>query len=200
MVPDIFANYFLASAGAGAALIGLLFVAVSIHPERTIGDTAHPLRQGVASAAFTALVNAFFVSMAALIPLTNVGTVAIIVGAADLAVTLALARGLLRENWRARWSKAHPAEGARVLAMICLSLLLYGYEAVVGARLVLHPHESGNILTLTEIILGVYVVGLMRAWELLGAPRGNLVGWLNPLQDLPDALPASESSAQPPAP
>jgi hypothetical protein len=83
VVPDTFANYFLASAGAGAALIGLLFVAVSINPARTFGDGAHPLRQGVASAAFTALVNAFFVSLSALIPLTNVGTIALAVGLMD---------------------------------------------------------------------------------------------------------------------
>jgi hypothetical protein len=35
MVPTDFANFFLSTAGAGAALIGLLFVAISINPERT---------------------------------------------------------------------------------------------------------------------------------------------------------------------
>jgi hypothetical protein len=45
MVPTDFANYFLASAGAGAALIGLLFVAISINTERTFGREAQPVRQ-----------------------------------------------------------------------------------------------------------------------------------------------------------
>ena len=40
MVPAIFTNFFIASAGAGGALIGLLFVAVSIAPENTIMEGA----------------------------------------------------------------------------------------------------------------------------------------------------------------
>jgi len=52
MVPTDFANYFLASAGAGAALIGLLFVAISINTGRTFGRAAQPVRQQVASGAF----------------------------------------------------------------------------------------------------------------------------------------------------
>jgi hypothetical protein len=60
-----YANFFLASAGAGAALMGLLFVAISITPEGTVLPTAPRERQVVASGAFTAFTNAFFVSLGA---------------------------------------------------------------------------------------------------------------------------------------
>jgi hypothetical protein len=198
MVPDIFANYFLASAGAGAALIGLLFVAVSVRPDRIFGDAAHPVRRGVASATFTALTNAFFVSMGALIPLANVGGVALAVGAVDIAATIALGRGLLRDAWRAlgiRSTKARWAARARVTIMLSLSLILYGYEGAIGAGMLLHPRDVGFALALAEVLFGVYAVGLVRAWELLGGP-GGIAPWLNPLQDLADTA----SPAVTPAP
>jgi hypothetical protein len=66
MIPERLANFYLATVGAGAALIGLLFVAISLHPERTLDRLAAPARRGVASGAFAALVNAFIVSTAAL--------------------------------------------------------------------------------------------------------------------------------------
>ena len=57
MVPAAFHDYFVASTGAGAALVGLLFVAVPIAPERTVVNSAPVERQAVATSAYTALLN-----------------------------------------------------------------------------------------------------------------------------------------------
>lgn len=195
MTPDIFANYFLASAGAGGALIGLLFVAVSIHPEYTLGGDAHPVRRGVASGAFTALTNAFFVSMSALIPLANVGGVAVVVGVIDVLITAHLGRDLLRRTWRARAAPARRSAMARVTATLAISIALYGYQVAIGVGMLLHPRDVGLTLSLAELLLGVYAVGLARAWELLGGPGGVLARLLNPLQDLDDTPPTPDSSA-----
>lgn len=186
MTPDIFANYFLASAGAGGALIGLLFVAVSIHPEYTLGGDAHPVRRGVASGAFTALTNAFFVSMSALIPLTNVGGIAVVVGVLDVIITLQLGLDLLRRANSVRAKSGRWGAVARVSATLVVSAALYGYEAAIGVDLLLHPRDMGLTLSLAELLLGVYAVGLARAWELLGGPGGMIARLLNPLQDLED--------------
>src|SRR5881275_1355280 len=75
MVPPEFLNFFIASTGAGAALVGLLFVAVSLAPEHIVTRQAPVERQAVAGSAFTALINAFFISLAALIPHFDFGTV-----------------------------------------------------------------------------------------------------------------------------
>jgi hypothetical protein len=74
-----FTSFFVASAGAGAALVGLLFVAISVNPGRNAGPSAPPERQAVAASAFTALINAFFFSLAALIAADSLGAIAITV-------------------------------------------------------------------------------------------------------------------------
>ncbi len=74
MVPPEFANFFIASASAGGALVGLLFVAVSIAPEQIVAAQAPIERQAVATSAFTALMNAFFISLFALIPISTLAS------------------------------------------------------------------------------------------------------------------------------
>lgn len=192
MIPEQFFNYFLASAGAGAALIGLLFVAISIRPEHTLG-AAHPVRKGVASGAFTALTNAFFVSMFALIPQTNVGVVAFFVGLIDVVVTLRLGRGLLRGPWREREEAVTWGAWWRLAVTLVLSAALYAYETLMGVTLIQQPHNTGAVLGICYVMAWVYAVGLARAWELLGGPGGGMSQWLNPLQGLDDATPASAS-------
>ena len=48
VVAAIFADYFMAMASAGAALLGLLFVAVSATPQRTFGRASSVDREVVA--------------------------------------------------------------------------------------------------------------------------------------------------------
>ena len=183
MVPASFANFFLATAGAGGALIGLLFVAVSINPERTFGSQAHPLRQGVASGAFAALVNGFFVSAWALLPLANIGYVTLLVGAASVVSSGRFGAVVIRRQWGERAATGVDWRGAvRVLGVVGLSLVLYGYETVLAVLLLAHPDDVGAVFALGGILLGIYAVGLVRAWELLGAPRGLIMG-LNPLDE-----------------
>jgi hypothetical protein len=79
MVPQDFHEFFLGSATVSGALIGLLFVAVSVAPERLVSRTAPAEPQVIAASALTAFTNTLFVSLAALIPGVNVGAVAIAV-------------------------------------------------------------------------------------------------------------------------
>lgn len=206
MIPDQFANYFLASAGAGAALIGLLFVAISIRPEHTFGVGAHPVRRGVASGAFTALTNAFFISMFALIPQTNVGLIALFVGMIDAVFTVRLARGLLHRPGGQRAETATWGAWWRLAVTLILSVVLYVYEAMLGETLLRQPHNNGAIVGICYVMVWVYAVGLARAWELLGGPGGGMSTWLNPLRTLeeapspPAAAPGEEAPAAPVSP
>src|SRR5262245_55823201 len=77
-----FETFFLASAGAGGAFIGLLFVALSIAPKMTFGHMApsDAPRQQLAEGALVTMANGFIVSSVALIPGINVGWVALVGG------------------------------------------------------------------------------------------------------------------------
>ncbi len=69
----------------------------------------------------------------------------------------------------------------------CRSLIaavVFAIESVVGLRLILRPADVDAYRWLGAIIIGLYALGMLRAWTLLGDPQHGWSGWLNPLQDL----------------
>ncbi len=177
MVPPEFANFFIASASAGGALVGLLFVAVSIAPEQIVASQAPIERQAMAGNAFTALMNAFFISLSALIPHLNLGFFIMPFSFICLLTSLIQASYLLRrpKNWQSL---------IRRTFLVFLSILLYGLELGNGYQLFTDPSQPGNVYGLISCMLGAFGLGLIRAWELLGVRRYGFLGWLNPLRDI----------------
>ena len=180
MVPPEFLNFFIASTGAAAALVGLLFVAVSLAPEQIVTRGAPVERRAVAGSAFTALINAFFISLVALIPHFNFGTLIVPFSSLSLLTSLLQAWSLLRprKGWQSLLRRA---------ILVCLSVGLYGLELWNGVGLITDPTQLGFVYGLLFVLLGVFFLALVRAWELLGAHRYGLSGWLNPLQDVHDS-------------
>jgi hypothetical protein len=181
MVPEALNNFFLASAGIGATLVGLIFVAVSIAPEDIVQANAPIERQAMAASSFTALLNAFFISFGALIP-GNIGLVTLIMSALGLTTSSLLAWNLLKE--RERWQNV-----LRRVFLILVSIIIYGYELYYVILIFKEHNNVGNIYTLAGLLLVVYGIGLTRAWELLGARRYGLFGWLSPLRELNETVP-----------
>jgi hypothetical protein len=181
VVPVEFSNFFLGSAGAAAALIGLLFVAISIAPEHTVFESAPVERQGVASTTFSALTNAFFISIAALIPGANLGYTTLAMSVIALSNNLNVGWNLLkrRQNWQ---------EFIRGIVMVLVGLVLYGYELYLAWQLLFSPKQANFVFDLSTLLLGIYGLALIRAWELLGARRFALSYWLNPLRRVNQSL------------
>lgn len=177
MVPPEFLNFFIASTSAGAALVGLLFVAVSIAPEQMVTRRAPVERQAVAGSAFTALINAFFISLVSLIPHFNIGTLIVPFICLCLATTLIQAWQLLRlpKGWQSFLRRAF---------LVVLSFALYGLELVNALQLSFDPSLVGALYGLILLLVGAFALGLIRAWELFGVHRYGLFGWLNPLRDV----------------
>jgi len=170
MVTAEYQPFFMASVGASAALIGLLFVSVSIAPERIFGAASDPRRQAQALSAFSALANVFFISLSSLIPGVLIGLVVMAVAGASSIQLLGL---LVRvRSWHADWITA-----IRGAILFVVSALVYGTELYVGLQLWRAP-STAAMVGLLEVLLGAYAIGLGRAWQLLGAPRLGLLTYL----------------------
>lgn len=185
MTPEGLVEFFLASAGTGGAFVGLLFVAISIGPQRTFGDpTMAAPRQGLAEATLLTLANGFVVSSIALIPTVNVGWVALVCGAWGVWAALVLARRFARLH---RHGASGYAPWRHLLRVTIPSLVATGVfviETLLGLRIILQPHDETAFGWLAATIIGLYTLGIARAWILLGDPEYGLSGWLNPLQDV----------------
>ena len=181
MVPEAFNNFFLASAGVGATLVGLIFVAVSIAPEHIVQSNAPIERRAMAASAFTALLNAFFISFGALIP-GIIGSLTLVMSALGLTTSSLLAWNLLKE--RERWQNV-----VRRVFLILVSFIIFGFESYYAILIIKEPDNVGNFYTLATLLLAVYGIGPTRAWQLLGARRFGLGGWLSPLWEMNETMP-----------
>jgi hypothetical protein len=151
-------DFFAASVGSAAALIGLLFVAITLAPDTVFGASADPRKRAQAASAFVALANVFFVSLAAL-----AGP-----AAPRIVVVLALlsAYQIVREGMLV--GRLFPgALGLRRFAP--LSLCIYACELVLAARLSLGVGDGHGLL---YIALGLYGYALGAAWMLVGSREG----------------------------
>ncbi len=178
MAGQDFNNFFLAVAGAAAGLIGLLFVAVSVAPESTVQTRAPVERRALATSAYTGLLNAFVISLGALIPqpLATLGGFVVTMAMLGVLDTLYVGWQLLRHprNWR---------NAVRRFALFAGSLALYGFELSYGLAMIRHPDQPGILFVLAYVLIGSCVAGMARAWQLLGARKTGVGGWLSILRD-----------------
>lgn len=152
MVPSAYDAYFTAAATGAAALIGLLFVAVSVRDDTIFGASATRGGEALAITAFTGLVNAFVISLLALIPRTNIGIAAAIMGAISMYAIIRLQRRL---------------HSAGSLVVLIIMLVAYGAQFGYAIALIDDPHDSGDIGNIAFILFAALVVSLQRAWSLL---------------------------------
>ena len=165
MVPGVYYPYLGAAATASAALIGLLFVAVSVRDESIFGPKAMPGGEALAITAFNGLVNSFVVSLLGLIPKVNIGQPAVIMAVIGVVATVRLQRRL---------------HAGRNLIVLAVTLLAYAAQFAYGVLLILRPHDSDQLINLSFIVFATLIVSLQRAWSLLrgkhlASARGSTV-------------------------
>jgi hypothetical protein len=167
-VPSGFHDLFLASAGADASLIGLLFVALSISKDRFAGSQQMAQVSRVrAAAALTAFLNALTVSMFAMVPGIGVRWPTVIVAI----LGLAFVAGALLSLLRVRRSQPGALRDGVFLAGLVVMLVV---QLVAGVKLILHPDNTGPVQAIAVIVIVCLLVGIARAWELIEGPSIGL--------------------------
>jgi hypothetical protein len=161
-------NFFIASAGASAAILGLLVVAVSVVNADDADPTTRELRTVLAGSAYVVLVDIFFVSIVAL----TGGPVAF--GLASLAMAavglLATRRLIPRAKRAGNFSRS---SRSRNLNLAFATISVVGYSAQLGLAVALLTDTESAALqrALVLVIVVFYASALGRTWEVTGITR-----------------------------
>jgi hypothetical protein len=171
-------EFFVAGAGAAGALIGLLFVAVSVFPERARQSQTQVLFHNRASAALLVFTNALVLSLAALVPGTSVGWWAVWMSGTVIVFVAATIRSILGSGDRRSGRRGS-------LGVVFALSLIAGFELYAGIRLV--SGDQTAMSTLCYVLIGDLLVGISRAWQLVGLRDMGLVSSLRILAGLEPA-------------
>lgn len=190
MVPADFHEFFAASAGVAGALIGLLFVAISVAGDRLARSEApaqvHRIR---AVAALTAFTNSLTVSLWALIPTEQIGIVSSVVATVGLLFVAASLLSLVRlgQVHATAWSATFLIGLAVAFALSFIRLrqrdattrdatFLIGlaatfvFQLYAGIDLDVKTNDPSMVENIAIVVTICFLLGIFRSWELIGGP------------------------------
>jgi hypothetical protein len=161
-------SFFTASAGASAAILGLLVVAVSVVNADDANPTTRELRTVLAGSAFVVLVDIFFVSIVAL----TGGSVVFGLSSIAMAIVglLATRRLIPRAKRAGNFARSSPT---RLLNLAFASFSVVGYSVQLGLAVALLANTQSAALqrALVLVIVAFYANALGRAWVVTGITR-----------------------------
>jgi hypothetical protein len=161
VIPAEYHDFFLAEAGASAALIGLLFVAVSVASDRVVGTGAEIVEQARASSALTAFIIPLALSLVALLPGAHLGIPAVIVSFAGL---LFVAATIRRYFSVAKGRRENPRGLIGLIGFTFVIAVIFAY-GIVG---IVNPDSPDATSTIATATIASILLGVDRAWALIG--------------------------------
>ena len=191
MVPASYHDFFSACATVAGALIGLLFVAISISPAKLSGRSAEDDHQVKAVTAFSALVNTLVIALVTLLPGASLSVTVVVVAACGLSSTAGLIILLLRDTkMRVRLDE---------LILPTVLLVLYGLQLAIGIELGGSPANPAQLGSLGGLCIGFFGFAIARAWALVGARSSSLLATVVDMARRPgdpDAISAHSGAAE----
>jgi hypothetical protein len=188
MVPDDLHDFFVAAAGVAGALVGLLFVAISVSSSRlSAKETSAPIHRIRAAAALTAFTNALTVSLFALIPGEKVGSTSIVVACIGLGFIAASLLSLIRLHLLL-------SRRAREAVFLLGLIIMFTFQLIEGLRVNADPTNEDPVRTIAVLVVVCFLLGISRAWELIGGPSFGVTHEVTALIHKPhDETPAPDN-------
>jgi hypothetical protein len=149
-------------AEAAATLTGLLFVAVSLARRHEATSHLGVVQQIRAAAALLAFTSALAISLFGLVTGDNVGYAAFVLGISGVTFTAASLRSIFESTHDRRLIR-------KQMGLIVLLLATFGFELGTGVALIGNPHSTSALEILENVVAASLLIGVARAWELVGA-------------------------------
>ena len=164
MVQTEMHDFFLASAGVAGALIGLLFVAISVSGERLVkAEAASQMLRIRAYGALTGFINALAVSLFALIPDGGIGTTSLTVAIVGLLFVAASLLSLIRVRGLRRTT-------VRDSFFLAGQAVVFVVQLIYAIELEGQPNNADALQGIGFLVIICFLIGISRSWELIGGP------------------------------
>jgi hypothetical protein len=163
VTPPSFDTFLAASAGVAGALIGLLFVAISVAQERLTGENADQAHRVRASAALTSFSNALAIALFGLVPGVGLRWPGFVVGLLGLSFVAASLLSLRRVR------ESQPVPPRDTLFLVGL-VAAFGLQVFFALRLISNARDVGAARGIAILVIVCFFIGIARAWELVGGP------------------------------
>jgi hypothetical protein len=191
LLTEPYRELFTALATCAAGLTGLLFVAISVAPREgkpTQPAVIHHVRAASALVAFT---NVLAVSLFGLVPGNTAGKGALGFGAIGILFTAASVRSIVTSR-DVSWEQA-----LRQAGLIALLLAAFGAELGCGIGVTFNRTAVFGPELLGDVLITMLLIGIARAWELVG---DRDTGILSSLAVLVGHSSAPDDAGDPPRP
>jgi hypothetical protein len=144
-----------------------------------------------ASAALTAFTNALTVSLFALIPGHKIGPAVTVVALGGLAFIAAAVLWLIRLR-QPLWDTLPHALLLSGLAVV------FVFQLVEGVDVITQPGDSGAVNTIAVLVVVCFLIGVARAWALIGGPSIGITQEITALVRSHQHSPDSPADEEPP--